>query len=1054
MVSIVPSNTFRTNEPPSNLILFAANSTRINTFGTKIINLDLNLRRNFSWSFIIADIPAAIIGADFLSHFGLLIDLQNQRLIDTITKLTTKGELLQTSLHNISTIDSSSPYANLLQEFIEITTPQRKPNPKRSSYAHKIVTNGQPVTAKARKLAGDKATAAKAEIHNSLEIGDLRPSSSNWASPIHLTPKKDNSWRMCGDYRKLNSITQPDKYPPPHIRNLFPLLHGKNIFSTIDLNKAYHQIPMHEDDIPKTAIITPWGLFEYVVMPCELKNATQTFQRFMDSVFRDLDFVFVYIDDILVMSNDQEQHEQHLRQVFQKLKDYSLSINPSKCHFGQPQVNFLGYTLNAQGYSPTAERLDKIHQFPRPETVMELQRFLGMINYYRRCIPEAAKLQKPLYEYLKVTKKKDKTKISWTKESIEAFDACQRCLTSTTRLAFPSPTAKLALSTDASSTGIGATLDQLEDGIWKPLGHYSRKLSSSERNYSTYDRELLAVFAGIKHFQDLLDGRHFIIKTDHKPLIYAFQQNLDKASERQRRQLDYISQFTTDIVYVKGNENIVADALSRINTIDMPTKLSLKTIQEAQEDDEELKDLIENPSSLKLQQLDIEGAKIYCDITNNIVRPYIPKTLRKIAFDVIHNVAHPSKRSTSRTLREKYVWPSIRKDALLWCRQCLSCQKAKIQRHNRLRPNHIDVPDERFSHIHMDIIFLPEIDGYQYCLTIIDRFSRWPVAVPLRNITSDTITTALFDHWISHYGTPLTITTDQGAQFESTLFQALARFIGAKKTRTTPYHPQSNGMVERWHRTLKTALMCSPEPWIKILPIILLGLRMSYKENLKATPAEMLYGTTLRLPGEFFVTSDVNPDPEIFLQKHREYMRALRPTPTAHHSRSRMFILKGLDTCSHVFVRSDHVKAPLEPPYSGPFKVEERTSDRVFKVNINGEIKSISIDRLKPAFVTKTDDLSTDETVPVQPMQPHHWKASLDRPVKTYQRKDTFKPPSGPLPGGSGCGRIGQAATPLSTRQLNYAQVAAAPRAAKPSTRRQANLQSVNLQPSSVTLQL
>ncbi|XP_026471383.1 protein NYNRIN-like [Ctenocephalides felis] len=186
----------------------------------------------------------------------------------------------------------------------------------------------------------------------------------------------------------------------------------------------------------------------------------------------------------------------------------------------------------------------------------------------------------------------------------------------------------------------------------------------------------------------------------------------------------------------------------------------------------------------------------------------------------------------------------------MWARQCIPCQKSKIHKHNHFTPIHIPIPENRFLHIHIDIIKLPNINGYPYCLTIIDRFTRWPEAIPLKDISSDTIVQALFSNWIPRFGTPCVITSDQGCQFESAIFKSLTDTIGAKKIRTTAYHPQSNGLVERWHKTLKAALMCSPELWIKVLPVVLLGLRSSYKEDLKASSAEMVYKTTLRLPGE------------------------------------------------------------------------------------------------------------------------------------------------------------------------------------------------------------
>ena len=372
----------------------------------------------------------------------------------------------------------------------------------------------------------------------------------------------------------------------------------------------------------------------------------------------------------------------------------------------------------------------------------------------------------------------------------------------------------------------------------------------------------------------------------------------------------------------------------------MPFTLTALTIQTEQQQDEELQDLIQK-SSLQLQRIAIEhDTKIYCDISTGFVRPYIPASLRRTAFNTVHGLSHPSARNTSRLLKEKYVWPGIKRDALKWTRECTACQRAKIHRHNRLYPQNIEVPDSRFNHINIDLVHMPESDGYKYCLTIIDRFSRWPVAVPLKNITAETVATALFSQWIAHYGTPITITSYQGAQFESGLFKALAQFIGSNKTRTLPYHPASNGIIERWHRSFKAALMCQPHiPWTNLLPSLMLGLRTTYKEDLKSSPAETLYGTTVRVPGEFFVHQDLPANPQNFIERHRTIMRSIRPTPTSHHVKTRLFRIKNLDTCTHVFIRCDHVKAPLEPPYMGPYQIVERVSDRLFKINVDGHEK-------------------------------------------------------------------------------------------------------------------
>lgn len=256
----------------------------------------------------------------------------------------------------------------------------------------------------------------------------------------------------------------------------------------------------------------------------------------------------------------------------------------------------------------------------------------------------------------------------------------------------------------------------------------------------------------------------------------------------------------------------------------------------------------------------------------------------------------------------------------------------------------------------MDIIYLPEVDGYRYCLTIIDRFSRWLMAIPIKDMTATTTATAVFNNWICQFGTPLTITTDQGSQFESILFTALCNVIGAKHRRTSPYHPASNGIIERWHRTIKTALKCNPHvPWPDLLPSVLLGLRTAYKDDLKASPAELLYGTTLRIPGDFFVSSQLEADPEFFIEKHCEYMRAIAPRPTSHHIKARPFTHKTLYKCTHVFLRTDAVSPPLTPPYSGPHLIVERIDDRCFRIRIEGEDKIIYVERLKPSFISDTD---------------------------------------------------------------------------------------------------
>lgn len=407
IVYVLPRSIVRNvDEDNKNCIkLFAANGSVIKTYGNKVLELTLGLRRVFKWPFIIADVQNAIIGADLLAHYGLLIDLKQRCLRDSSTLLTTKGTLESTSMFNVSTVHNELKYAKLLQEFIDITKPPMVPRTdKECEVAHYIVTTGPPVAERCRDIAGEKRITARTEIEFLLENGIIRPSSSPWASPIHMVTKKTGGWRICGDFRKLNAITTPDQYRTPKLEDLFQMLHSKKVFSKLDLVRAYYQIPMCQQDIPKTAVTTPFGLYEFIVMPFGLRNASKTFQRYVDIVFRGLDFVFVYIDDVLIMSDSHQQHEQHLRIVCERLRQHQLTINVNKCIFGQDECEYLGFKINDQGYRPPQDKVQAIIDYPKPETIQELRRFLGMMNYYRRCIPGAAQIQSLLNEYLKSSK--------------------------------------------------------------------------------------------------------------------------------------------------------------------------------------------------------------------------------------------------------------------------------------------------------------------------------------------------------------------------------------------------------------------------------------------------------------------------------------------------------------------------------------------------------------------------------------------------------------------------------------------------------------------------
>jgi RNase H-like domain found in reverse transcriptase/Reverse transcriptase (RNA-dependent DNA polymerase) len=619
------------------MALLSADGVKIATWGERELQLSFAGHR-FTFVFVLAAVDKCIFGADFLASFKLLVDPFNKSVLfasslqPVAPSAVGKYSPLVDALHQLS-----EEARTLLSEFPGVLPEPGKHGTPLHGIAHSIETTGRPVFAKVRRLDPEKLSCAKAEFAKVEAAGIIRRSNSSWSSALHLVQKKDGSWRPCGDYHRLNLQTKHDCYPILHIWDFSANLAGCKFFSKIDLVKGYYQVPMAPDDIPKTAVLTPFGLYEFLFMPFGLRNAAQSFQRMMDKVFAGLPFVFVYLDDILIASCTWEEQVQHLKKVFALLVENGLKINADKCLFFSSQVEFLGHQVDHQGVRPLQSNLEAITSFPVPGTCKELQWYLGLVNFYRRFIPNAARILKPLTDSLAGTLRK----LTSSEEMQKAFQLSKQAVADSTQLAHPLINADLSLATDASSSHVGAVLQQRSDaGDWAPLAFFSKKLSPAQQRYSTFDRELLAVYLALRHFHFFLEGRSFTAFTDHKPLTSALQRISPPVSARQQRYLTYLSEFLLSLVHTPGAANVVADALSRPRDhsnacVETPVLrpvdfVEVALLQLSCPDVEAMK----INKNLKIAHTVVGDQQLWGDVSTGVFRPLVPGPDRKLVFDV------------------------------------------------------------------------------------------------------------------------------------------------------------------------------------------------------------------------------------------------------------------------------------------------------------------------------------------------------------------------------------------------------------------------------------
>ena len=454
------------------------------------------------------------------------------------------------------TDEQRSEFMGLANQFSSLFT--EAPGTTDLAQHHINLTSDEPVRSRPYPVPYSMRESLKKDIADMIKMRVIRESDSPYASPVVVVKKKDNTNRVCVDYRKLNKLTVIDPEPMPTAEHLFQKLSGDKFFTKIDLSKGYWQITIPEEDIPKTAFVTPDGSYEFLKMPFGMINSAATLKRAMKKLIADLDNVDFYWDDILVHTRTWEEHIKALRELFARLMRAGMTIRPTKCIFGASCVDFLGHRLEQGVLGLHEENVEKIKNAPRPGTKKQVRSFVGLAGYYRDFIPNFAAIAAPLSDLIR---KGQPSRVEWGQAQEKAYQNIKFHLTNEPILRLPDPVKTYYLQTDASNTGIGAVLMQKHDEKLFPVCYASKKLSSAERNYSTIEKECLAVVWGIKRFHLYLYGVPFVLQTDHEPLKYMNSAKF--ANGRLMRWAMFLQSYTFRVEAIKGSENVGADYLSR-----------------------------------------------------------------------------------------------------------------------------------------------------------------------------------------------------------------------------------------------------------------------------------------------------------------------------------------------------------------------------------------------------------------------------------------------------------------------------------------------------------
>ena len=706
---------------------------------------------------------------------------------------------------------------------------------------------------------------------------------SAWVSPIVPVRKSNGKLRLCVDYRQLNKCIVRERHSVPTVDEITAELEGATVFSVLDAESGFHQLLLDEESQPLTTFATHCGLFRFKRLPFGVSCAPEIFQRVVSDILSGLPGVVVYIDDILVFGCNRAEHDERLANVRARLDSANLRLNLEKCCIGQEQVKYLGHILTKDGVQPDGDKLSAIQDMAPPQSVADVQRFLGMVTYLGKFVPQLTTATEPLCSLVK------REPFRPDDDLLKAFEAVKQAMVSSQHtLAYfrASPSVPTAVSCDASPSGLGAILWQRSnDGRWLPVTCASRTLTDVETRYSQMEREMLCIVFALTRFRQYVLGRHVEVYTDHKPLLPIVQKPFDEVPPRLQRWLVSLMPYDYALKYVPGKQLACTDALSRapvpasevsaaesrslheyVGLVLEASPVCLEEIRTATKDDAVLHTVMQRvltstwhePSSLEQpfylvrdQLTVVDGVLLFA------ARFVIPEGLRHSVLALAHE-GHPGQDAFQDSLRQRVWWPGLTKDASLFLERCSVCWRRRNNGPQELLPTEIVGVWEKVA---VDIV---TIEG-RSLLSMIDYGSRFPILRPLLSTTSSAIIDELEDIFTT-FGLPSTLVSDNGPQFVSEHMSTFLSRLGITHTRSSPRYARSNGMVERLHRLVRER-MSALKPHLSFrrrLNQVLMDIRNSQHRMLGMSPSEALFRQPLRtrVP-TFMVPRIVNPEHQL-----------------------------------------------------------------------------------------------------------------------------------------------------------------------------------------------